>query len=128
MRRVTIFTTNAAAARFDDLVLDESIFAFEPLDIDGPVKLIDGHAWVFVDWVLENMSGLEMCRRLRASTRFAEAHVTIVLDSEEPEDMRRSLQAGADDYARGPLDRQAMLDRVLALYAADHKRGAIHSA
>jgi len=58
-----------------------------------------------------------MCRRLRADARTAEAHVTMVLEADEAEDRRRALKAGADDYAVGPLDRQTMLDRVLALYA-----------
>ena len=36
--------------------------------------------------------------------RFADAHVTLVLEEADPEDRRRALKAGADDYAVGPLD------------------------
>jgi two-component system, OmpR family, phosphate regulon response regulator PhoB len=66
---------------------------------------------------MEDLSGLEMCRRLRADPRMAAAHVTMVLEAEDADDRRRALKAGADDYAVGPLDRQAMLDRVLALHS-----------
>jgi two-component system phosphate regulon response regulator PhoB len=41
--------------------------------------------------------------------------------------MRRAIKAGADDYARGPLDRKTMLDRVLALYASGKRPNFSHS-
>lgn len=127
MQCVTIFTTDAAAAQFDDFVLDDSRFQFAALHADGPRKLLDGPVWAFINWVLADMSGLEMCRRLRASARLGDAHVTMVLDSDDPEDMRRAIKAGAHDYVRGPLDRQTMLDRVLALYASDRHPGIAHA-
>lgn len=127
MQRVTIYTTDRKAARFGDFVLDDSIFGFKLLDTAAPQGLLDNSIWVFIDWVLDDMSGLEMCRRLRANPRFAEAHVTMVLDEDDPEDMRRAIKTGADDYARGPLDRKTMLDRVLALYACDSRNFAAHA-
>tara|TARA_B100000949_G_scaffold233207_1_gene249115 strand:- start:1542 stop:1988 length:447 start_codon:yes stop_codon:yes gene_type:complete len=39
----------------------------------------------------------------------------MVLESCDAEDKRRALAAGADDYVVGPVDRTAVLDRVLAL-------------
>jgi len=43
------------------------------------LPLIEGALWVFVDWVLPEMSGLELCRRLRCDPQTAAAHLTIVL-------------------------------------------------
>jgi len=123
MNRVSILTTNGEAARFDAFVHGDTTFAFDHLGSSGPRRLVEGPAWAFVDWVMDDLSGLEMCRRLRADPRMREAHVTIVLERDDSEDRRRALQAGADDYAIGPLDRQAMLDRVLALHSADRRRG-----
>jgi len=117
MDRISIFTTNAEAARFADFSQGEAIFSFRLLPPDGPNALVDSRAWVFVDWVMDTLSGLEMIRRLRADPRMQDAHITMVLEEDDPEDRRRALKAGADDYAIGPLDRQAMLDRVLALFA-----------
>lgn len=119
MNRVSIFTTNADAARFDDFAHGETVFAFAALLPDGPRRLVEGPVWAFVDWVMDDLSGLEMCRRLRADARLRDAHVTIVLEADDPDDRRRALKAGADDYMIGPLGRQAMLDRVLALYCAE---------
>ncbi len=118
MYRVSILTTNRTAARFADFVSGDTVFSFSHLTAHGPRQLIDGPARVFVDWVMDDLSGLEMCRRLRADARMRDAHVTMVLEADDGEDRRRALKAGADDYTLGPLDRQAMLDRVLALHAS----------
>lgn len=123
MNRVSILATSAKAAQFEAFVHGDTVYAFDRLTADGPRRLVDGPAWAFVDWVMDDLSGLEMCRRLRADPRMREAHVTVVLEADDSEDRRRALKAGADDYAIGPLDRQAMLDRVLALHANDRHRG-----
>ncbi|WP_338242900.1 response regulator transcription factor [Aurantiacibacter hainanensis] len=117
MDRITIFTTDREAARYADFTQGDAIFRFTLLPPEGPLSLVDGRAWVFVDWVMDTLSGLELVRRLRADPRMRDAHITIVLEEDDPDDRRRALKAGADDYAVGPLSRQAMLDRVLALFA-----------
>lgn len=68
--------------------------------------------WCFVDWLLEEMSGLEICRRLRASSQTRSAHITMVLDGEDPIARSRALAAGADDYMRGPLTPEALAERL----------------
>jgi two-component system phosphate regulon response regulator PhoB len=73
---------------------------------------------------MPTISGLEMCRRLRADPRTADAHVTMVLEEDDAEDRRRALRAGADDYLVGPLSRTAVLDRVLALQSRGAERHA----
>ena len=117
MDRINILTTNSEAARFADFEHGSAVFRFAALTPDGPLSLANGNAWVFVDWVMDTLSGLEMIRRLRADPRMSDAHITMVLEEDDPEDRRRALKAGADDYAVGPLGRQGMLDRVLALFA-----------
>lgn len=124
MNRVLIYTTDTAAAGFDDFAHGETLFSFALLAADGPRRLSDGPVWAFVDWVMPNMSGLEMCRRLRADPRLRDAHVTIVLERDDLDDRRRALKAGADDYMIGPQSRQAMLDRVLALHSAERQHAS----
>ena len=121
MNRVNIYTTDSKAALFDDFVHGETVFGIELLASHGPQKLVEGPLWAFVDWVLDDLSGLEMCRRLRADPHTRDAHVTMVLEVDDPEDRRRAIRAGADDYLVGPLTRQIMLDRVLALYATERR-------
>jgi two-component system phosphate regulon response regulator PhoB len=124
MNRVTILTTEEGAEGFEDFELNGTVFEFRKLTADGPTVLIDGAAWVFVDWVMEDLSGLEMCRRLRADARTRNAHLTIVLELDDPEDRRRALKAGADDYMIGPAGRQSILDRILALHPSAGRRGS----
>lgn len=123
--RVTILTTGADAEGFEDFELNGSVFKFRKLDAEGPTTLIDGTAWIFVDWVMEDLSGLEMCRRLRADPRTRDAHITIVLEQDDPDDRRRALKAGADDYMLGPAGRQSILDRILALDPSAGRRGPV---
>jgi two-component system phosphate regulon response regulator PhoB len=83
------------------------------------VPLADGALWAFVEWILSDFSGLEACRRLRADPRTAQAHVTMALDEDNPDDRRRALRAGADDYLMGPLTRTVVLDRILSTVAKE---------
>lgn len=121
---INIFLTSELAESLDDFVHDQRRFTFDRLGPDGPRRLVEGPMWAFIDWVMDDLAGLEMCRRLRADPRTADAHVTMVLEEDDAEDRRRALRAGADDYVIGPLDRTAVLDRVLALQSRHAERHA----
>ena len=124
MRTVNIFVTGPLASVANDFESDDARFHFAPLDGDGPRQLADGPVFAFIDWVLPTMSGLELCRRVRADRRLRDAHVTMVLEQDDENDRRRALAAGADDYVVGPLDRNGVLDRILALQSArPHRSG-----
>jgi two-component system phosphate regulon response regulator PhoB len=77
-----------------------------------PREPFRGRVWVFIDWLLPELSGLELCRRLREADSTRNAHLTIVLESADPDARRRALQAGADDYVVGPLTPEILLDRI----------------
>ncbi len=121
---VNIFLTSELGESLEDFIHDHRRFTFDRLGPDGPRRLVEGPMWAFVDWVMPDLAGLEMCRRLRADQRTADAHVTMVLEADDPEDRRRALRAGADDYLVGPLTRTAVLDRVLALQSRTSERQA----
>lgn len=122
MDTVTIFLTSEDAEAFEDFEHDGRRYVFERLSASGPARLAEGPVWIFVDWVMDELSGLEMCRRLRADRRLGEAHVTMVLEGEAEDERRRALRAGADDYVAAPLDRTKVLDRVLAVHAPEGQR------
>lgn len=81
----------------------------------------DGRLWCFIDWLLAETSGLEMCRRLRAMPVTSQAHITMVLDDDDSEARRRALRAGADDYLIGPLTADMLVER-LAFYSKAPQR------
>lgn len=115
MQIINIFLTSEIGEGCEDFVHDSARFTFDRIDAEGANRLVDGPARVFVDWVMDDLAGLEMCRRLRADERLRGAHITMVLEEDDAQDRRRALKAGADDYMVGPLTRTVVLDRVMAL-------------
>jgi two-component system phosphate regulon response regulator PhoB len=81
----------------------------------APSEPLAGPAWGFIDWLLPEISGLEICRRLRGSAATKTAHLTMVLDTTDRDARQRALAAGADDYLPGPLTADLLLERVECL-------------
>ena len=123
---INIFHTQQLEGASDDFVHDAFRFVFERIGPEGPRRLIEGPIWIFIDWVMDDLAGLELCRRLRADPRTSEAHVTMVLESDDDEERRRALRAGADDYIVGRLDRTRILDRVLAVLSDGPDANSAH--
>lgn len=121
MELFNIFLTADLGEGFSDFEHGTTRVVFDRIDANGPKRLVEGNAWIFVDWVLDDLAGLELCRRLRADERCIGAHITMVLETDDLDDRRRALKAGADDYIIGPLDRTKVLDRVMALQTADRR-------
>lgn len=88
------------------------------------LPLIDGALWAFIDWAVPAISGLELCRRLRCDPLTAQAHITMILDEDDPDARRRALRSGADDYMVAPVNRGQLLDRMLSLQGRDQDDAA----
>lgn len=124
---INIFLTDKIGETLEPFEHENNRFVFDWLPKSGPRRLVEGPVWAFVDWVMDELAGLEMCRRLRADPRTRDAHITMILERDDDHDRRRSLDAGADDYMVGPIDRTRVLDRVLALLTAERDRHAVHA-
>lgn len=70
---------------------------------------------VILDWMIEGVSGIEVCRRLRR--RSGTAHVPIIMLTArgEESDRIRGLQTGADDYVTKPFSPRELIARVEAV-------------
>jgi two-component system phosphate regulon response regulator PhoB len=70
---------------------------------------------VILDWMIEGVTGIEVCRRLRR--RSATAHVPIIMLTArgEESDRIRGLDTGADDYVTKPFSPRELLARVGAV-------------
>jgi len=121
MRRIDILLTSELAGGMSPFSHGELELVFHKWTRPEELPLLEGSLWAFVDWVLPDISGLELCRRLRCDKLTAEAHVTMILEDDDPEAKRRALRTGADDYMLGPIDRTALLDRVLAVKINDQE-------
>ncbi len=66
-----------------------------------------------IDWMLPGLSGIELCRRLRA--RHYSLPVLILTAKDRMEDKVTGLDAGADDYLVKPFGMAELLARLRAL-------------
>ena len=70
---------------------------------------------VILDWMLPGVSGLEICRRLRARESTRTLPVIMVTARGEEAERVRGLSVGADDYVVKPFSVPELLARVRAL-------------
>ena len=68
---------------------------------------------VIVDWMLPSMSGVDLCRKLRAAGKGFP--ILILTARDAVEDRVQGLDSGADDYLVKPFALQELLARVRAL-------------
>jgi class 3 adenylate cyclase len=70
---------------------------------------------VLLDYMMPNMNGIEVVRRLRESEKHRSLPVILVTAKGSQEDKIRGLDAGADDYVVKPFDSFELLARVRAM-------------
>ncbi|GAB4230415.1 MAG: phosphate regulon transcriptional regulator PhoB [Methyloligellaceae bacterium] len=70
---------------------------------------------IILDWMLPNLSGIEVCRRLRARTETRHIPIIMLTARGEEADRVRGLETGADDYIVKPYSVNEMIARVRAM-------------
>ncbi len=69
-------------------------------------------ALVMLDWMLPNLDGMEVCRRIRT---FSNVPVLIMTARADVYDQVAGLDAGADDYVAKPIEPRMLVARARAL-------------
>lgn len=67
---------------------------------------------VLLDWMMPGISGLDLCRALRADPATAGATIVMVTARALPRDRDAALAAGADHYIAKPFSPGALLATV----------------
>src|SRR5262245_35950989 len=75
----------------------------------------DGFGLVVLEALLEDMSGLAFCRRLRESEKGSSVRVLLVSPWADEMDRILAFECGADDFARDPFYPRELASRVQAL-------------
>jgi signal transduction histidine kinase len=73
------------------------------------------HDLVILDWMLPDVQGVSLCRKLKARHGDTFLPVLMLTARGEPADRVAGLDAGADDYLTKPFDTEELLARVRAL-------------
>ena len=79
------------------------------LAAEGPPDL------VLLDWMIEGVPGIEVCRRLRRGAETARVPIIMLTARGEEEDRIRGLRTGADDYVTKPFSPRELVARVAAV-------------
>jgi phosphoserine phosphatase RsbU/P len=108
----------------DDPVASKVLeFTLERLGHNVTVSVSGREAWevfdanpsrvVVSDWMMPDMDGLELCKRirLRADTEYA-YFILLTAINPDKDNYRRAIAAGIDDFLTKPLDRDNILMRL----------------
>lgn len=67
---------------------------------------------VLTDWMMPDLSGIELCERIRADASRGYTYLIVLTAKTEKDSVVKGLSAGADDYLTKPFDPGELLARV----------------
>jgi len=114
--RVLIADDDPVSLRLLEAALDkmrhEAIVARDGLEAWERFREMDVPL-VITDWLMPNMSGVELCRNIRAEARDRYSYVVIVTTLSDHENTLEGFRAGADDYMVKPVRVDELRRRIV---------------
>ncbi len=89
--------------------------ALEAAQLDLPALIIS-------DVVMPEMTGYELCRRVKSDARLAHVPVILVTTLSDPQDVIRGLECRADNFILKPYDADQLLRRIQFVLVNNHMR------
>ncbi len=71
-------------------------------------------AMVITDWLMPDLSGIELCQRIRAESADSYTYLILLTGVVEKDKIVKGLEAGADDYLTKPFHADELVARVRA--------------
>jgi diguanylate cyclase (GGDEF)-like protein len=120
---------NAPGSIYDVLVVDDSpvyrklveqVLESQPFRLHfarngrEALQLIEEHSpsIVVTDWMMPDLSGPELCQRIRADQGKPYTYIILMTSNTEKGNVVKGLEAGADDYLAKPFDPGELLARI----------------
>lgn len=114
---VELLRYNLETEGFDVSVARDGEGGMEAIDADDPDLVV-------LDWMLPNMSGIEICRQMRQRTATRSTPVIMLTAKGEESDRVRGLETGADDYIVKPFSPAELTARIKAVLRRAHPEQA----
>jgi two-component system NtrC family sensor kinase len=67
---------------------------------------------IISDWQMPEMDGLELCRRIRASSKKTYTYIILLTAKDQTTDLVEVFEAGADDYMSKPFKPEELKSRI----------------
>lgn len=99
---------NLSKEGFNALVVGDGETAVLAVEEEDP-------SLVILDWMLPNLSGIEVCRQLRRKPENKNLPIIMLTARGEEADRIRGLDSGADDYVVKPFSPNELIARVRAV-------------
>ena len=103
-RRILQLTLNAAG--HEVLAVQNGVDALSVFEGEDAPRL------AVLDWMMPEMDGLEVCRRVRQRQSVVPIYIILLTAKGGKTDIVEGLEAGANDYVVKPFDRLELLARV----------------
>jgi DNA-binding response OmpR family regulator len=101
-----VLELNLEAWNYDTVVCENGAQAWTALQEPDAPRL------VILDWMMPELSGLEVCQRVRRLKNGQFTYIILLTAKGQREDLVAGLEAGADDYVVKPFDRQELKARI----------------
>ena len=102
-----MLTYNLEAEGFDVITADNGEDGLILVDENDPDLIV-------LDWMMPQLSGIEVCRRLKSNSKTRQIPVIMLSARAEEVDRVRGLETGADDYVVKPYSVIELMARVKA--------------
>jgi len=116
--RVLIADDNVQGAELLEAYLSDSGYELR-IAADGEQTLQQVAAWqpdvILLDIMMPRISGFEVCKRLRADPATREVGVIMITALDQPSDMERAVDVGANEFLSKPIKKSELLLRVRSL-------------
>ena len=83
---------------------------------------------ILLDIMMPNMSGFQVCKRLKSDAKTKDIQVLMVTALNELGDIEQASECGTDDFVSKPVNKFELLTRVKSLLRVRHLKGELERA